>query len=69
MNVNYFESVFKQHEVSPKSLADIVQDIRNGLVADIVRSIRLIKDDDDPVKKSLKVRLPAFQPALVGDRT
>ena len=70
MNVNYFKSVLKPSDVFSKSLAEIIQDIRNGLVADIVKSIRLItNEDDDPVKKNLKVRLPAFQPALANDQT
>jgi hypothetical protein len=70
MNVNYFKSVLKPSDVFSKSLAEIIQDIRNGLVADIVSSIRLITiEDDDPIKKNLKVRLPAFQPTLANDQT
>ena len=69
MNVNYFKSVLKQEDVFSKSLAEIIQDIRNGLVADAVRSIRVSTNDDDPIKKALKVRLPAFQPTLANEQT
>jgi hypothetical protein len=63
MILSYFETVFKKAPPSARSLTEIIEDIRNGLVADLVRQIR---DDTAEIKiKELKLRLPAFLPSLV----